>query len=173
MNKKYLLSGLVVVILFQICVLGGEYLNAVYPLWTGQEIKLRIVPVDPRSPFRGNYLRLRYGISTIAKSELGQIERPRNNEIIYISLQPGHDGFYEFAAASLDIPQDRLFIRGRIQNPRWRKDVPEYTVFFGIEAWFASEEKVDALDKELRRNGVAVVVVAKNGKAALKNVYAE
>ena len=62
MNKKLILILLSIVIAFQIFVLAGEYTNAVYPLWTGQEIKLKTVPVDPRSLFRVNYARLRYEI---------------------------------------------------------------------------------------------------------------
>ena len=65
MSKKTITTGLAVVILLQIVVLGSEYLGAIYPLWTGEEIKLKTTPVDPRSLFRGNYARLRYGISTI------------------------------------------------------------------------------------------------------------
>jgi uncharacterized membrane-anchored protein len=69
MTKRLIPAAVLMAIAFQIVVLAGEYLGAVYPLWTGQEIKLKIVPVDPRSLFRGNYARLGYSISTVDLKE--------------------------------------------------------------------------------------------------------
>jgi hypothetical protein len=41
---------------------------------------------------------------------------------------------------------------------------------YGIEAYFAPEKKAQILEKEMGQGGIAVVMVAKNGKAALKEV---
>ena len=38
------------------------------PLWTGKEIRVKVVPVDPRSLFRGNYARLNYDFSRLEKA---------------------------------------------------------------------------------------------------------
>ena len=57
-------------VLFQFVVLSGMYVSAALPLWTGTEVKIKTIPVDPRSLFRGNYATLRYPFSTIESTEL-------------------------------------------------------------------------------------------------------
>ena len=54
---------LLAAILFQFFVLTGMVAVAAMPLLSGTEIKIKTIPVDPRSLFRGNYARLRYEIS--------------------------------------------------------------------------------------------------------------
>ena len=65
MTPRATITGLVLVSVLQIGVLGFEYLGAVYPLWSDVSVKLKTVPVDPRSLFRGNYAQLRYEISRL------------------------------------------------------------------------------------------------------------
>ena len=162
--------GLAVVILFQIVVLGSEYVGAIYPLWTGEEVRLRTHPVDPRSLFRGNYARLRYGISTIEwKGQVGEKE-PRRGEVVYVKLEPTASGLYEFGGVELEKPKGGLFIRGRIQGKHIQNKKVLYNVRYGIEAYFAPKEKALALEKKLRGGGVAIIMIAGNGKAALKEV---
>lgn len=173
MSKKAIMAGLSAVVLFQVFVLATEYLNAVYPLWTGQEIRLKTVPRDPRSLFRGNYARLNYDISTVPSKDIAAAERIRNHEIVYVKLKPGPDGLHVYDGASLEEPADGLFIRGRVQIPRWQSRALDYRLRYGIEAYFAPKEKALALEKKLRRGGVAKIMIAKNGKATLKEVLPE
>ena len=170
MSHRWTTAGLLAAILLQAGVLATEYLNSVHPLWTGREIRLKTVPVDPRSLFRGNYARLNYEISTITLPEDMQIPALRHGEFVYVQLQQGDDGLYGIEAASLTEPESGMFIRGRIQHPFRRPGMSTYQVRYGIEAYFAPKEKALSLEKDLRRGGIAIVMVADNGKAALKNV---
>ena len=45
--------------------------NAALPLWTGKEITLKTVAIDPRSILRGEYAQLRYEIGAIPDDALG------------------------------------------------------------------------------------------------------
>jgi uncharacterized membrane-anchored protein len=170
MTKRTIIAGLTLVIVFQVAVLAGEYLGAVYPLWTGKEIHLKVVPVDPRSLFRGNYAQLRYDISTIDVMDLGEHKQFRNGEFVYIKLKPGIDGVYIFDGAELDKPATIPFIRGRIRAPNGQEDVRKCEVRYGIEAYFAPKQRALALEKELRDGGIAIVMIADNGKATLKDI---
>jgi uncharacterized membrane-anchored protein len=170
MNRKTITAGLALVIVFQVAVLAGEYLGAVYPLWTGKEIRLKVVPVDPRSLFRGNYAQLRYDISSIDVKVLGEHKQYRNGEFVYIKLKPGIDGVYVFDGAGLDKPATGFFIRGRIRVTNGQEDVRKFEVRYGIEAYFAPKQKALILERELRDGGIAVVMIAGNGKPALKDV---
>ena len=147
MSKKTITKGLAVIIVLQITVLAGEYLSAIYPLWLGREIRLKTVPVDPRSLFRGNYARLSYGISTIDGKNLGGNKKPRNGEIVYVKLRHGTDGLSVFDGVSLKKPGYGPFIRGRIQKRRSQDNSQVYDVRYGIEAYFAPRKKALALEK--------------------------
>lgn len=171
MNRKVTL-GLVIAVVFQFLVLTGMYVSAALPLWTGNEIKLKTIPVDPRSMFRGNYARLRYDISEIESSHVPDSADLRNGEIVYIKLRQDTDGLYVFDNVSLETPRDATYLRGRIQNRRYEKDASYIRVKYGIEAFFAAKEKALALEKNLRTSGVAVLMVSNSGKARLKDVIA-
>ncbi len=168
MNRKSITAGIAIAIGLQMTVLSVEYLGAVYPLWMGQEIRLKAVPVDPRSLFRGNYARLRYQISTIDLKNWGGKQEPRNGETVYIKIKNGPDGLYSFDSAYPEKPESGPFIRGRLQNLRWSER--KSGVLYGVEAYFAPKKKAETLEKELRHGGIAIVMVAGNGKATLKDV---
>ena len=171
MNKRqWVLGGLVLTTFLQVSVLAGEYLNAVYPIWFGQEVKLKTIPVDPRSLFRGNYAMLNYEISNVPMSELQAQGGIRSGERVYVTLKPGEAGLYEADEVSLTEPGSGLFIRGRLRPHRW--DAEQANVLYGIEAFFAPKEQALALEDELRDGGVAVVMIAANGKATLQDVVA-
>jgi uncharacterized membrane-anchored protein len=169
MKNITVMAGLIIMITFQLFVLMGEYIGATYPLYTGTEIKLRTIPVDPRSMFRGNYARLNYDVSTFKSDEL-DISDLRMDEIVYVKLRAEEKNIYEFDSVSIQRPKSGLYLRGRIKSQPWSK---EYRVIYGIEAFFAPKEKALALEKDLRDGGLAVVAVAGNGKAVLKDIIAE
>lgn len=174
MSRSHLLSFM---ILFQILVLSGEYLNSVYPLWLGREIELDIRPVDPRSLLRGNYARLVYDIRTLGRElfEPGDYERLRRGKPVYVSLAKEGAG-WQPTGASLERPSGGLFIRGRVERTGGMGGA---AVRYGIEAFFAPKEKALALEKGLRRGGgeerkaVARIKVAPGGKAALVGVVVD
>ncbi len=170
MSQKRLIAALASAVALQIAVLAAEFLNAVYPLWSGQPIMLQTRPVDPRSLFRGNYALLRYDISQIPGADINRERIPRNGEIVYVSLKTDADGIYRYHSASLKKPQQGIFIRGRIKNHSSKYAASQYRVDYGIEAYFAPKEKALALENRLRKQALAKVMLASDGKAALQNV---
>ncbi|MCE5334319.1 MAG: GDYXXLXY domain-containing protein [Desulfobacteraceae bacterium] len=169
MNKRMVFAGLAVVVAFQFVVLAAEYLSAAYPLWTGEQIRLKTVPVDPRSIFMGNYALLRYEISSINAKEFGEGANARKGDFVYVRLKPGPGGLHVFAGAGFQRPEKGPFIRGRVRSSQWDGD-GKVEIAFGIEAFFAPKKKALELEKDLRQGGVAVLMVSGNGKAALKEV---
>ncbi len=167
-NKQTLFLSLALA--FQFSILSGMYVLAALPLWTGKEIKLNTKPVDPRSLFRGNYALLKYDISEIDQQSLPTKNKLRNGEKIYITLIAGENNIYQFSQASLKQPDNGTFLVGRIQNRSWSNASGYYSIKYGIEAFFAPKEKALALEKQLRNNAIAVLMVASNGKARLKDV---
>ena len=58
-----------------------------------------------------------------------------------------------------------MFLRGRIADLH-----PTYRVRFGIEAFFAPKDKALALERDLGEGGIAVLMVAGDGRVAIKEV---
>ena len=164
-RSKVVVVGLGAAIAFQLVVLVGMVVNAAMPLWTGTEIRVRTVPVDPRSIFRGNYVRLGYDFGTLPEDALPGEDHLRPGEVVYVRLEPGEGDVHEFAGASLDEPAEGVYLRGHLAS-----DYAPYRVRYGIEAFFAPKEKALALEKNLRGGGTAVLMVTGGGKAALKDV---
>ena len=166
MSTSRCLTGLVIAALLQGLVLAGMLAKARLPLWTGQPLQLHTQPVDPRSLLRGNYARLSYDISQLPEDALGET-RLRKGDRVYVQLASDDRQVYHYAGASLEKPQDGVFLRGRIQNR-----YPPYRVNYGIEAFFAPRQQALALEKALRQGGIARVMVSRSGQAALQDVIA-
>ena len=162
-QKIALLLGAAIAL--QVVVLAGMVASAAMPLWTGAEVRVATLPVDPRSLFRGNYARLDYAFGTLPEDALDGYRDPRAGEVVYVSLEPGDEGLHRYAGASLERPADGLYLRGRIQRGR-----PPYRVRFGIEAFFAPKERALRLEEELRDGGVAVLRVSAGGRAAIEDI---
>lgn len=167
---------LVAAVFFQFCVLVGMVGVSAMPLWTGEEIRVKTVPVDPRSLFRGNYARLNYTFSNFETAKRDP-EPAKKGGIVYVLLKRASSGdLYEYADWSLEKPQEGIFIRGRVAR-YWCSTKCKMRLKFGIEAYFAPKEKALALERGLRvastDGGVAVLKISKGGKARLKEVLIE
>lgn len=169
MNNRVVI-GLVAAVLFQLMVLGGMYVKAALPTWTGSEIKVQTIPVDPRSMFRGNYALLRYEFSELETKDSDFTEGLRHGEVVYVALEKNtENGLYEFSQLSLEKPDSGIFLRGRAQGLRYSGQ-QHLRVKYGIEAFFAPKEKALALEKELADGGVAVLMIATDGRARITDV---
>ena len=186
LTKKNVLA-LAVVMVLQLCVLGGELIAAVYPHWTGQPIRVQVQPVDPRDLFRGNYARLQYSFNVIDETLWRGSDTPKKGQRVYVSLIQNKAGSWDASAISAEPPETGLFLRGRFKYvwsaPRDRVEGPDgkvtwvktdkpdrYRIEYGVEAWFAPKEKAQALELALRDEAWATLYVADNGKAALFSV---
>ena len=165
MSRSSVVIGLGAAIVLQFLVLSGMLVKAAMPLWTGTEIRVKTVPVDPRSMFRGNYAQLNYEFGRLPNSALRDVKNLRIGEIVYVRLKRSEDGLYSFADASLDKPAEGIFLRGRILDNQ-----PPYRVKYGIEAFFAPKKKALKLEQELRNGGVAVLMITDSGRVALNDV---
>jgi uncharacterized membrane-anchored protein len=169
MNRRHWIHAAIVL---QLGVLATEYLGSVWPIWTGERVRLEIEPVDPRSMFRGNYARLGYTIASVDTSLFsGPSERLRKGEVVYVVLEQA-DESWRAARIQLSKPASGVFLRGRLRDG-WSADDSSFRVRYGIEAWFAPREKAIAIEQSTRRQqgegarAFAEIAVASSGRAAL------
>ncbi|MFT7652448.1 MAG: putative membrane-anchored protein [Candidatus Azotimanducaceae bacterium] len=175
--KRYGIIGLVIL---QIAILAYMAAGREYLLAYGKEVWLRTAPIDPRDPFRGDFVRLRYAISNLPANLLtdGEISKEEaatfKGQIIYVSLQPDAGQVYRFKNATLDQPANGTFLKGRVTNaPIWptiRLDMK-----YGIEQLFVEQGKGKEIEEKLgTRDAIQVpmevlLAVGDSGTSTIKD----
>lgn len=161
---------LVAGVLFQILVLLWMVLSAARPLVASgsRTVLLRVVPVDPRDLFRGDYVTLSYDVSRMPVA--GALSGA-SGQTVYVTLAPEDDGLhYRGVSASVAPPTPGqgavLYLRGTLSEPG--------RITFGIESYFVPEGQGKPYEDAARSHRLsAEVVVASDGQAALKGLVIE
>jgi uncharacterized membrane-anchored protein len=114
----------------------------------GWVVRLRTVPVDPRSLFMGNYMALRYEISTIDLSKVrfdGPPSEPQTGALVYVELTPGPE-----VARPIGVtlrppgPEDTVpKLRGRVVT-RYGSTL---WMDYGLDRYYIPEDKRDDVTK--------------------------
>ena len=118
----------------------------------GQHVLLRVEPVDPRDPFRGQYVALRYSIG--AHVPPGSATATR----VYVPLHREGD-VWTGTFATTSRPDGGTYIRGQVRGGR---------IEFGIEQYYADEDEARELGTALAERRVyADVALGSTGRATL------
>ncbi len=88
----------------------------------GTEVFLRIAPVDPRDPLRGDFVSFQYDISRVKsyqiRDELNNSQNVRNGDDLYVVLEEGSPYWYvREARRGVPVPDSNeklVFIKGRV-----------------------------------------------------------
>jgi uncharacterized membrane-anchored protein len=159
---------------FQMVVLVAMIGLRVTPLLAGETILVRVVPVDPRDLFRGDYMVLGYDFSRVPPAgieDLADSDRQREQQWqglpVYVTLVPEPDGKHWRAERfSLSQPTSGKYLRGRIAG-RGRLD-------FGIEAYYLQEGQGGKYEEAMRdRRLAAEIALTADGHAALRGLRIE
>ena len=163
MEKKniFLLVGV-----FWLIILLGFVIIKEFTLQTGEEVLLKTRPVDPRDLFRGDYVVLRYEISTL---DLGSIPTDytgfENGDKIYVGLSIKE----EYGSPSKiyrNSPKEGLYLKGTVKDVRNNMLNVEY----GIENYFVPEGEGRAIERQTGGNLDVKVSIDKFGNAGIKTL---
>jgi uncharacterized membrane-anchored protein len=143
-----------------------------YLLQTGQVIRLKCEPIDPRSLFSGDYVILNYTISQLSsKYHTYNIfnERFRRNQTVYVALQKVPEQVYwQAVAVSGDLRKLKerypVVIRG-VNRSRWGFDIR-----YGVEHYFVPQFEGKWIENEIRDVTVDVAL-SSSGESAIKALY--
>ena len=161
MNTKKIF---IIIGLFWVVLIGGFIGIKEFTLKTGHEILLKTVPVDPRDLFRGDYVVLRYEISTIETSNFSVSSSNFNvGDNIYISLSLDGEKIGNITNIQKERPKNGTFVKGTV------KDIynNRLTVEYGIESYFVPEGKGGEVEKN-RRKIYTKVAIDSFGNAVIK-----
>ncbi len=122
---------------------------------TGQQVYLRSAPIDPRDPFRGDFVRLRYNINTIHQQDYrgtANLKELPTGSILYTALKEGARDVYTFDYLTDKKPDGQIFIKGRLNrdwsfNPIWEDNT--VNVKYGIEQYFVQQGRGKEMEAKL------------------------
>lgn len=165
-------------VLAQVLVLAWLAAGREYIVRYGETVYLRTAPLDPRDPFRGEFVRLNYDISTIGieqmRGELAERSMARGRKV-FVVLNKGEDGLASLDYATSLQPKMGLFIRGRLRR-RWyfRRAVSAAQVRYGIEQLYVEQGKGRKIEKQRgTREGLQIpleveVALSRRGTGVIK-----
>lgn len=182
MPRKMILWGLS---LFQLLIIAGMLVKALYPLMVGQEVMLKIVAQDPRDIFRGNYVALNYDFSSLDLDSIPH-NLPDSSEWyfgdqLYVELKEG-ENYYQTAGLWTEPPvSGNIYLKAIVQY----RFSPRHSYRFinlgcGIETYFTDPENAKYLEEVIRdipREGQpnqplyrVAVAVSESGDARIKRL---
>ena len=156
--------GALVTVAIWVAVVGGLWAHFDRQIENGREIRLRAQPVDPRALLRGDYVILRYDLSTLESVPEEARYRLREGGEVFVPLSEVA-GEWRPGPTALEPPAGGLFLRGRIRRIRDSALDVEY----GIERFFVPEGEGRAYE-DARNAGrlYAVLRVGPRGVARLE-----
>lgn len=168
MLSKLVLVGVVAVA--QVGFLGGMIVVDSLPYMLGETIRLKVMPVDPRDMFRGDYSILSYDFTSVQRHRITGLKQEQEyywsdaGRDVYISLEkdPRSDVWLTKEITTTR-PSSGTYVQGVLNG--WRIDC-------GIEAYFVQEGEGRRIDDAVRGGKqVEAEVVVWQGKAKLKQVF--
>jgi len=178
---------LILLLLFQITVLAVMVLNSYLIILWGEQITLKVEPVDPHSLFQGDYVRLDYAISRLDLSKVEHDFDPmlvRPQDRIYLALiQDGDTCAPQFLTLDPSLVRDKIYLQGKVQylyqapvslSPvetrlRTEKTKTEYfwqlNTSWGIEQYFIPEGTGKEIEEQITKGNIYAKIAVYKGKA--------
>lgn len=155
----------------QFAVLVAMILQSFSILASGREVRLKVVPVDPRSLISGDYVILSYDLSTVTAS----VDAPgkyRVGDAVYVRLTDVVGGLSEGGEVADRPFASGLFLRGTVRQAWEHSDSAQrLRVEYGIESWYVPEGTGREVERKAREGRlVAVLAVTGDGRSALKAI---
>lgn len=179
MSTRLFRWGLLAAFLLQTALLAWVIADRALLLSNGKEVRLAVVPVDPRDLLRGDYVTLAYPMSQLKTDQIEGDDDFSYGEPIYVSLSESADG-WQATAIHRDPPSDGVFLRGTVRDAYASEDCKvatpcrEVRVDYNLERFFVPEGKGRALETLRNDQRVSVdVAVADDGRAALKRLLVD
>jgi uncharacterized membrane-anchored protein len=180
-ERRNLWVAIAAVALGQAAVLGWMIWDRTSLLANGREVVLEVIPVDPRSLFRGDYVILGYDISRF-KLPPGATP-PERNEAFYVTLRKAADDNWQAVGGSSEPPAevkpDEVVIRGSVDYvsgppPDQPQDPTIVGLHYGIESFFVPEGTGRDLEKMVGDKKIsALIAIGDDGAAAIKGLMSE
>lgn len=179
---KSTLAAIIVIILIQSLLLIAMIINRQMVLLSENLVVLETRPIDPRSLFRGDYVRLNYEINNLQLDELSGDRVFKTNDTVYVMLEQ-HGDYWEARAIYLEKQQpkdNQSMIQGVVRQVVKRywdngnktlTGITSLEVSYGIENYFVPEGEGLKLERPKQGDKVTLrIALDKDGHAAIKTL---
>ena len=153
-------------------------------LRSGQEVRLEIVPVDPRALFRGDYVVLTYRIGTVDFPKDAMSSPFTRGQQVFVTLRPDASNKSKAVAISAERPAvsgTDIVISGVVSSPSTcplnetgtrdcKLGSRAVGVRYGLESYFVPEGEGKKIELTPRALLEVVAAVAPSGQAAIKRL---
>jgi uncharacterized membrane-anchored protein len=163
------LALVAIVAISQVGVLSSMIVVDSLPYMLGETIRLKVMPVDPRDMFRGDYSILSYDFTRVDQRRIVGLEKEdgyydSRGRDLYVKLaQDEKSGQWTTQEITVNRPTNGTYLRGTLPD-NWRVEC-------GIEAYYVQEGEGQKIDDAVRRGrNVEAEVVVWRGQAKLKRV---
>jgi uncharacterized membrane-anchored protein len=163
-HQRSILTG---AIIFQMLVLCAMMAKSVRPIVTGDTLLLRVVPVDPRDFFRGDYVILTYDFTTQRPAGEVQFDESSAGRDIFVTLVPDQDGrHWRTSSVSWTPPESGPFLRGTVDQSLRNE--------FGIGQYFVQEGQGKEYEDAARSGTLsAEIALTSDGAATLTRLIVD
>jgi uncharacterized membrane-anchored protein len=152
-------------------------------LRSGQEVRLEIVPVDPRDLFRGDYVVLDYRIGTVDMPK-GMTNAFTRGQQVFVTLHPDENNKARAVAISAHRPAvsgTDIIISGVVNslfacplNEAGGRDCRlgnrMISVRYGLESYFVPQFEGKKIELTAKARLEVVAAIAPSGRAAIKRL---
>ncbi|QDG78594.1 GDYXXLXY domain-containing protein [Labrenzia sp. PHM005] len=147
--------------LIQLALISVPLIDRLQVQMSGQEVKLELIPVDPRDLLRGDYVIINLAISRLA-ADLPGADGLEEGDTVYVTLEPGENGLMAATSVSKDEDtSDLVRIAGKVQSATGE----EIRVDYGIDAFFLPEGEGLVIERLDRERVQLVVAVTDDGRS--------
>jgi uncharacterized membrane-anchored protein len=166
---------ILLIVAIQTIALGWMILDRQQMLDSSRSVTLKVVPVDPRDLFRGDYVVLNYDISRLDIARLDGTNTMAPGNTIYVRLRRTGEGWTAIALSdTLEQPSDtEISLRAQVLS----MDAPGngasqfITLSYGIESYFVPQGTGLAIEESAREGTITIdAAVDEKGRAAIKAI---
>lgn len=187
---KPVLPRILFILLIQTLLLVAMIASRQIILSSDTVVILETKPIDPRSLFRGDYVRLNYDINELQLDELSGDRTFKTNDTVYVVLQQSGQ-YWDAMAIYLEkdnalnssekkANEHKVLIQGvvkRVTNRQWDRDdkadvfVTSLRVNYGIENYFVPEGEGLKLERPEANDKVTLeIALDEEGHAVIKTL---
>lgn len=185
---KPVLPGILFILLVQTLLLVAMIASRQMILSSDTVVILQTKPIDPRSLFRGDYVRLNYDINELQLDELSGDRTFKTNDTVYVVLQQSGQ-YWDARAIYLEKNnalnsykkqknEQKVLIQGvvqRVTNRQWDRNdkadtsVTSLRVNYGIENYFVPEGEGLKLERPETSDKITLkIALDDDGHAVIK-----
>jgi len=166
---------ILIIVAIQTIALGWMILDRQHMLDSSRTVTLKVVPVDPRDLFRGDYVVLNYDISRLDVSRLDGTKQLAPGNTIYVRLRRTADTWTAVALSNThEKPSDtEISLKAQVLS----MDAPGtggsqfITLSYGIESYFVPQGTGLAIEEAARKGTISIdAAIDDKGRAAIKAI---